>query len=105
MSEYILNSPNYIDPLYRPYYSDYSKSNLQFPYAIPSKYPMVDTRRFRRGNAFRSKHDGICPPGYFLGANNMCIPEEPESFGMFYTDAYSTEPLECSDKQPYNSRL
>jgi len=103
-----IGHPRYIDPLYRPYHTDYSKSPLRSPSAIPTKYPLVDPyrRHLGQGNTFRSQHEGICPPGYRTGQRNMCIPLEPESWGMFYTNEYTKPLLQYSNgKIPYNQDL
>lgn len=104
--EYRLGDPSFIDPLYRPYQTDYSKSPYLHPGVINTGYPLVDPyRRFLgRGLNHRSQHEGICPPGYRSGARNECILLEPESFGMFYTNEYSKTMLDYSNcKMPYNA--
>ncbi len=103
-----LNHPRYIDPLYRPYHTDYSKSQWRFPHVIDTKYPLVDPyrRHLGWGNTYRSQHEGICQPGWRIGKHNHCVPLEPESWGMFATDEYVNTPLEYSHgKIPYNANL
>lgn len=89
----VLGHPMYIDPLYRPYHTDYSKSPYRSPNPIPPKYPLVDPARQHLGwgNAFRSQHEGYCPPGWYMDKHNYCIPEEPESWGTFYKKESQTK--------------
>ena len=100
-----LGHPNFIDPLYKPYHTDYSISPLKFPQAINTPYPLVDhhRRHLGKGLNFRSQHAGICPPGYIVGQNNMCLMTRPLR-GTFYTNkTFTKQPLEYSnDKIPYN---
>lgn len=103
-----LSHPRFIDPLYRPYHTDYSKSPWIHPYAIPTGYPLVDPyrRHLGWGNNYRSQHEGYCHPGWRVGKHNQCIELEPESWGMFYTDEYSKPLLKYSNcKIPYNQDL
>lgn len=103
---YDLKNPAYIDPLYRPYYTDYSKSPLIHPYAINTKYPLIDPyrRRLGLGMTFRSQHEGICPAGYRSAGRNLCIPLEPESWGTFYTNDNVPRTFEYSNcMTPYNA--
>lgn len=103
-----LNHPRYIDPLYRPYHTDYEKSQWRFPHVIPTGYPLVDPyrRHLGWGNTFRSQHEGYCPPGWRVGKHNHCVPLEPESWGMFYTDEFTKPTLQDSNnKIPYNADL
>lgn len=105
-NEYVLGKPEFIDPLYRPYHTDYSKSPYKFPYVINTGYPLVDPyrRRMGWGQIFRSKQEGICPEGFRSAGRGLCIPLEPESWGMFYTNENTTTPLGYSNcKIPYNA--
>lgn len=103
--EYRLGDPAYIDPLYRPYHTDYSKSPYRRPYVPNTGYPLIDPyrRRMGWGQIFRSQHEGICPPGFRCAGRNLCIPLEPESWGMFYTNENTKPLLQYSNgKIPYN---
>ena len=104
--EYRLGNPAYIDPLYRPYHTDYSKSPWKFPAVINTGYPLVDPyrRHLGWGQIHRTQHEGICPPGFRSGGRNLCIPLEPESWGMFYTNENTKPLLKYSNgKIPYNA--
>jgi len=103
---YVLGSPWYIDPLYRPYYTNYNKSPYVHPSAIPTKYPYIDPyRRFMgKGLIHRTQYNALCPPGFEPGIHNECVPLQPESWGTFYTkDSETITPLMYSnDKIPSN---
>lgn len=99
-----LNDPKFIDPLYRPYHIRGPNSYFMTGPAPP--YPIVDLKRYenRHNYVFRSKHEGICPSGWRVGENNLCIPHAPESWGTFYTEKNLGGKLNrfSNNKIPYN---
>jgi hypothetical protein len=102
-----INDIKYMDPLYRPYFN---KSN----YKTNTGYPLVDQRLYNKGDistsganakskglAFRSQQYGICPEGWVMSANQMCIPIPLPSHG-FYKDMRVVALGYSNNKIPYN---
>ena len=101
-----LYDATFIDPLYRPYQTDYNFSPYKHPGVINTGYPQVDPyrRHLGWGQIHRSQHEGICPPGFRPGDKNLCYPDEPESYGLFYSDTYDKNMLNyANSKYPYNA--
>lgn len=97
----------YIDPLYRPYHTDYSHFPFHSANTNDTQYPLVDPYRRHMGFGlnFRSKHDGYCPQGWTMGEHNQCLKNE-EEVGNFYTNK-RTKCLNkhSNNKIPYNENL
>lgn len=84
--------PPFTDPLYAPYVEKsvtgpFSCNVSKYKHIPP--YPLVDPARMRVGEGirFRSQYDGICPLGYVMGPNNLCIAQD-EPIGRFYDKAF-----------------
>lgn len=82
--------PPFTDPLYAPYLDKQSSNqwgcNIS-PYKSNPDYPVTDNARMRLGWGWRarSQYEGICPPGYIMGPNQMCY-QMDEPIGYFYSD-------------------
>lgn len=104
-----IHDPKFIDPMYRPYQTNYSKSPLRFPNVINSPYPIVDPyrRHLGKGQTFRSQHEGYCPPTWMKTNRNKCVKMEPEAWGTFYTEAGNPDKLlkYSNNKIPSNADM